>query len=74
MLRDKVIAILRGLPKELRRPLVPIPDAADRFLARRGRAQDLGLAVELAAFVTAECGTPVAPETMSRWRSRPGCG
>ena len=65
MLREKVIAILRGLPKELRRPLVPIPDAANRFLRDQGGAKDLGLAVELAAFVTAECGTPVAPETVS---------
>ena len=27
-LAEKVVALLRGLPKELRRPLVPLPDAA----------------------------------------------
>ena len=31
-LREKVIALLRSLPKELRRPLVPLPDMADRLM------------------------------------------
>lgn len=30
--REKVIALLRGLPKTLRRQLVPIPDVAERLL------------------------------------------
>jgi ATP-dependent helicase HrpA len=47
MLREKVVAILRGLPKELRRGLVPIPDAADRFLAG-ARPAESGLAAALA--------------------------
>ncbi len=64
-LRDKVVATLRGLPKELRRSLVPIPDAADRFLAEAGRHTDESLAASLAAFVTAECGTPVTQETIA---------
>jgi len=33
---ELVIALLRGLPKELRRGLVPIPDTARAALARRG--------------------------------------
>ncbi len=64
-LRDKVIAMLRGLPKEIRRSLVPIPDAAERFLAEAGRHMDESLAATLAAFVTAECGTPVTQETIA---------
>jgi ATP-dependent helicase HrpA len=32
--RDKLIAILRGLPKAIRRELVPIPAVADRLLQR----------------------------------------
>ena len=43
LLREKVIAILRGLPKELRRPLVPIPDAADRFLAGAGTTGSIAI-------------------------------
>ena len=27
-LAEKIVALLRGLPKELRRPLVPLPDTA----------------------------------------------
>ena len=29
----KVLMLLRGLPKDLRRPLVPLPDAAERLVA-----------------------------------------
>ena len=40
-LAEKVVALLRGLPKELRRPLVPLPDAAAELVEacepRRGR-------------------------------------
>ncbi len=64
LLRERVIATLRGLPKELRRSLVPIPDAADRFLANADEGADSALAARLAAFVTARSGTPVAPETI----------
>jgi ATP-dependent helicase HrpA len=31
---ELVVTLLRALPKELRRPLVPIPDAAEQLLAR----------------------------------------
>lgn len=55
MLREKVIALLRGLPKELRRSLVPIPEAADRFLAEASPA-DGSLSAQLAGFVTREAG------------------
>ncbi len=56
MLREKVVALLRGLPKELRRELVPIPDAADRFLGSLQGARDDGLFSRLAAFVTERAG------------------
>jgi len=40
-LAEKVVALLRGLPKELRRPLVPLPDTAAELIGacgpRRGR-------------------------------------
>jgi ATP-dependent helicase HrpA len=65
MLREKVIAILRGLPKELRRALVPIPDAADRLLAARGAAADRSLPGAVAAFATAAAGAPVTAQTVA---------
>ncbi|MGB5101902.1 MAG: ATP-dependent RNA helicase HrpA [Steroidobacteraceae bacterium] len=55
MLREKVIALLRGLPKELRRALVPIPDAADRFLADAEPGTG-SLNSQLARFVTQAAG------------------
>ena len=33
LLRDKVIALIKGLPKALRRHFVPVPDVAERCLA-----------------------------------------
>jgi ATP-dependent helicase HrpA len=65
MLRDKVIAILRGLPKDLRRELVPIPETADRFLASLGGAQQGSLYERLAAFVTGEAGRVTAADVLS---------
>jgi ATP-dependent helicase HrpA len=65
LLRERIIATLRGLPKELRRSLVPIPDAADRFLATADLSSHTVLSSELSAFVTAECGVSVAPETIA---------
>jgi ATP-dependent helicase HrpA len=56
LLRDKVVALMRGLPKELRRELVPIPGAADRFLAMLEDMPDGSLFEQLARFVTQESG------------------
>lgn len=67
-LRDKVIALLRGLPKDLRRELVPIPDSADAFLAEVQGSD--GFAVgslfeRLAAFVTRRAGQRVEAEVLA---------
>lgn len=35
LLPDKVLALLKSLPKRLRRQLVPLPDAADAILDSR---------------------------------------
>ncbi len=56
MLREKVVALLRGLPKDLRRELVPIPDAADRFLESLQGTRDGSLFSRLAGFVTERAG------------------
>ncbi|MEN8260556.1 MAG: DUF3418 domain-containing protein, partial [Pseudomonadota bacterium] len=37
LLREKVIALLKGLPKSLRRNFVPVPDYADRCLQKMRR-------------------------------------
>lgn len=58
-LLDKVIALLRGLPKELRRELVPVPDSAARLLAELGSPGSGGLYERLAERVTAAVGTRV---------------
>jgi len=64
-LQDKLVALLRGLPKELRRELVPIPDAATRL---RAALEPLGrgsLFERLAELVTAEAGRRVAASELA---------
>ncbi len=63
-LREKVVALLRGLPKDLRRGLVPIPDAADRFIARLRDEGGGALVDRLARFVTEETGQATGPEVL----------
>jgi ATP-dependent helicase HrpA len=61
-LRDKVIALMRGLPKDLRRELVPIPDSVDRFPATVTETESYGqgsLYDRLAAFATRQAGVAV---------------
>ena len=58
-LREKVIALLRGLPKDVRREIVPIPDAADRLLGSLPEFGTGSLLAHVAAFVTQEAGIRV---------------
>jgi len=60
-LREKVIALLRGLPKEVRREIVPIPDAAQRLLAILPPFGSGSLFAHVAAFATQEAGIRVEP-------------
>jgi ATP-dependent helicase HrpA len=55
-IREKVVALLRGLPKAQRRLLVPIPESAERFLQSHAQRHDESLMELLAAFVTRESG------------------
>ncbi|NVK37695.1 MAG: ATP-dependent RNA helicase HrpA [Gammaproteobacteria bacterium] len=50
MLRDKVIALLKGLSKSIRRQLVPVPDFADGFLSEH-KISDHGLLDKLAEYI-----------------------
>ena len=64
-LQDKLVALLRGLPKELRRELVPIPEAATRL---RAALEPLGrgsLFERLAELVTAEAGRRIAASELA---------
>lgn len=60
-LREKVILLLRGLPKEVRRGIVPIPDAADRLLTQITAFGAGSLSATVAAFATQEAGIVVDP-------------
>jgi ATP-dependent helicase HrpA len=60
-LRDKLIALLRGLPKEIRREIVPIPDAAGRLLQDLPGFGDGSLPARVAAFATQAAGIRVDP-------------
>jgi len=60
-LREKVVLLLRGLPKEVRREIVPIPDAADRLLTQITAFGAGSLAATVAAFATQEAGIVVEP-------------
>ena len=64
-LREKIIALLRGLPKEVRREIVPIPDAADRLLAVLPAFGIGSLFAHVAAFATQEAGIRVEPSQVA---------
>jgi ATP-dependent helicase HrpA len=64
-LRDKLIALLRALPKELRRELVPIPETAGRFLERLLPYGQGSLYERLAELVTAHAGAKVEARRLS---------
>ena len=50
MLKDKVIALLKGLPKAMRKQLVPVPEFADDFLQKH-TAGDESLTDALTRFI-----------------------
>ena len=58
-LQDKLVAVLRGLPKDLRRELVPIPDAAARLRDALVPFGEGALFERLAELVTSAVGTKV---------------
>jgi ATP-dependent helicase HrpA len=58
---DKITALIKSLPKELRRPLVPAPDTAKRIAAELKFAQGAFLN-ETAALLTRASGQRIRPE------------
>jgi ATP-dependent helicase HrpA len=64
-LEEKILALLRGLPKDVRRRLIPMPEAAAR-LAREVRPTHATLAESLAAYLEKRDGIRTFP---SDWKT-----
>ncbi len=60
LLRDKCIALIKGLPKALRKQLVPVPDVVDAALSELS-ADDVDLCSALAAQLKRQTGVRVSP-------------
>ncbi|MEH6469924.1 MAG: ATP-dependent RNA helicase HrpA [Halopseudomonas sp.] len=61
MLRDKCIALVKGLPKNLRKQCVPVPDRVDTFLAQ-AQVDDTSLTEAMAYSLKRQTGLVVKPE------------
>jgi ATP-dependent helicase HrpA len=70
-LRDKLVAVLRGLPKELRRELVPIPETAAQLVSELQPFGEGALFERLAALVTARAGAKVEAGQLAAVRLPP---
>ena len=66
---ELVLALLRSLPKEVRRRLVPLPERAAEFLARAGPA-DGPLPAVLARWLAAAAGADISPADFD-WEKLP---
>jgi len=64
-LQQKLVTVLRGLPKDLRRKLVPIPVAAARLRVALAPIGTGSLFERLAELVTAETGARVEPAELA---------
>lgn len=67
---ELVVALLRSLPKDLRRQLVPVPEHAREFVAKASPADGPLLAV-LARAMTAAAGVRISPADFD-WDKVPG--
>jgi ATP-dependent helicase HrpA len=70
-LREKLVAVLRGLPKELRRELVPVPDTAARLVAELQPFGEGALYERLAPLVTARAGARIDAARLAAVRLPP---
>jgi ATP-dependent helicase HrpA len=61
MLRDKCIALVKGLPKPLRKQCVPVPDRVDHFL-QQARADETSLTEALALSLKRQTGVSIQPD------------
>jgi ATP-dependent helicase HrpA len=65
MLREKCIALVKALPKQQRKLLVPIPDLVDRLLPALKSEENGNLRYLLARKITALTGVPLDPQLWS---------
>jgi len=65
MLREKCIALVKALPKPIRKQLVPIPDLVDRLLPELKSTGVGNLRYLLAKKITALSGLPIDPQQWS---------
>jgi ATP-dependent helicase HrpA len=64
LIREKLTALLKSLPKEKRRPLIPLPDTVTAFLSV-ARPAELTLTEALAGFIRKKTGADIRPEDWS---------
>jgi ATP-dependent helicase HrpA len=70
MLREKVQALIKALPKQIRRNCVPVPEFVTRFLDSRPD-QSAALAPQLAAFVARATGQKPEPDAWAGFELPP---
>ena len=64
LIREKVTALLKGLPKAMRQPLMPLPDAVTAFLTTAEAGKE-PLLDALAAFASARAQQKISPADFS---------
>ncbi len=64
LIREKLTALLKLLPKDKRRPLIPLPDTVTAFLGV-AKPGELVLTQALAAYVRKKAGTDIHPDEWS---------
>ncbi|MDT3707846.1 MAG: ATP-dependent RNA helicase HrpA [Thiobacillus sp.] len=61
LIREKLTALLKNLPKDKRRPLIPLPDTVTAFLSV-AKPGEQPLSVVLAAFIRKKSGADIHPD------------
>ncbi len=61
LIREKLTLLLKSLPKEKRRPLIPLPDTVTAFLSAAKPGEQV-LAAALAAYIRKKTGTDIHPD------------
>ncbi|MFN3543597.1 MAG: ATP-dependent RNA helicase HrpA [Thiobacillus sp.] len=61
LIREKLTALLKNLPKEKRRPLIPLPDSVTAFLSV-AKPGELMLTEALAAYIRNKTGADIHPD------------
>jgi len=61
LIREKLTALLKGLPKDRRRPLIPLPDTVTAFLSVAKPGEQV-LTDALAAYIRRKTGADVHPD------------